>query len=364
MLRCFPSPALFVTGASMIRISALTALAGLALLSGCSAAPPEAPAQDAAATPAPAVEEGYVHASDGVKLYYRKVGNGEKTIIAPSRLFVFEDFRRLGDRHTLISYDMRNRGRSDRVTDDARITIEADVEDLESVRDHFGVDRFTPIGYSYLGLVVVMYAMQHPDRVERIVQIGAVPLRFGTTYRPEYAAPDWEASLPAEGLAHIRSLREENRHETHPREYCVEEWKVLRHSLVADPGKVDALGPDPCDMENEWPVNLVRHLDLHFVQSVQKLDIPREEIAGVTVPVLTIHGTLDRNAPYGAGREWAYLLPDARLLTIRGAAHQCFAEQPGLVFPAIETFLAGGWPERAERVTEDPRAPESAQEIR
>ena len=67
--------------------------------------------------------------------------------------------------------------------------------------------------------------------------------------------------------------------------------------------------------------------------------------------VLTIHGTRDRNAPYGSGREWAgSLLSNARLVKIEGGAHQCFAEYPDRVFPAIETFLAGGWPKNAEQL--------------
>jgi alpha-beta hydrolase superfamily lysophospholipase len=35
---------------------------------------------------------------------------------------------------------------------------------------------------------------------------------------------------------------------------------------------------------------------------VQKLDLPKEKSAAVNVPVLTMHGTKDRNAPYGSGR--------------------------------------------------------------
>ena len=324
---------------------AVLVLAGLVLLPGCAPATP------------PAVEEGFVTTSDGVRLYYRRIGSGAKTLIAPARLFLFEDLRGLGERHTVISYDMRNRGKSDRVADDSKITILADVEDLETIRKHFGVERFTPVGYSYLGLMVVMYAIQHPERVDRIVQIGPVPLRFGTRYREEYAAPDWQASLDPEGLAHVRRLREEKLHETNPKEYCEEEWKVTRFSLVGDPAKVDRLPTDICEMENEWPVNLARHFQTHF-QSVQHLEIPREEIGLVTAPVLTIHGTSDRNAPYGSGRDWAYLLPDARLLTMKGAAHQAFAEAPEIVLPAIETFIEGGWPAGSEEVTTDPRAPD------
>jgi pimeloyl-ACP methyl ester carboxylesterase len=103
-------------------------------------------------------------------------------------------------------------------------------------------------------------------------------------------------------------------------------------------------------MPNEYPVNLVKHFESSFA-SVQKLDIPKEKIAAVKVPVLTIHGTKDRNAPYGAGREWALTLSNARLLTIKGGAHQAFDEFGDLVVSAVRRFLAGDWPDGAEHVT-------------
>lgn len=108
-------------------------------------------------------------------------------------------------------------------------------------------------------------------------------------------------------------------------------------------------------MPNEWPVNLARHFESSF-SSVQKLDLAKEKIATVNVPVLTIHGTRDRNAPYGAGREWALVLPNARLLTIKGGAHQTFDEFRDVVVAAVRSFLAGRWPENAEQVTV-PRPP-------
>ena len=78
-------------------------------------------------------------------------------------------------------------------------------------------------------------------------------------------------------------------------------------------------------MPNEWPSNLVKHFESSFT-SVQKLDISKDKVASVKVPVLTIHGTKDRNAPYGAGREWALILSNARLLSIKEGAHQSFDE--------------------------------------
>lgn len=61
--------------------------------------------------------------------------------------------------------------------------------------------------------------------------------------------------------------------------------------------------------------------------------------------------------PYAGGREWAMTLPDARLLTVKGAAHQVAVEAQEIVIPAIETFLDGHWPPGAERVTSLEPAP-------
>ena len=83
----------------------------------------------AQASPArPAAAEGFVTTPDGTRLYYRKAGDSPRTVILPGRLFTFDDFAWLGEDYTLISYDMRNRGRSDLVTDDAAIGFEQDVD--------------------------------------------------------------------------------------------------------------------------------------------------------------------------------------------------------------------------------------------
>jgi pimeloyl-ACP methyl ester carboxylesterase len=196
---------------------------------------PQEPAWPASAGHRPAVEEGYVTTPDGIRLYYQKVGTSPQVVIQPGRLFAFSEFEWLGEHVTLISYDMRNRGRSDLVVDDSRITFEQDVTDLETVRRHFDVERATLLGYSYLGKIVVLYALEHPGHVDRIVQFGPVPPAFATEYRQEYVFVD--DPVDAAARARLRALRsEQNYHITHPREYCVEEWNVAqRPQLVGDP---------------------------------------------------------------------------------------------------------------------------------
>ena len=89
--------------------------------------------------------------SDGVRLYYAKVGSGSEIAVLPGRLFTFPDFQRLAKGRTLIFYDMRNRGLSDAVTNVSKISLQHDTDDLEAVRVHFGIEKPDLIGFSYLG---------------------------------------------------------------------------------------------------------------------------------------------------------------------------------------------------------------------
>jgi pimeloyl-ACP methyl ester carboxylesterase len=139
-----------------------------------------------------------------------------------------------------------------------------------------------------------------------------------------------------------------------PKEFC-QESRALAVRLVGDPARAEML-MDPCDMPNEWPVNLERHFSHHFA-ALRQLDVPKESVTRVRVPVLTIHGTWDRNVPYAAGREWALTLPNARLITVEGAAHQLTADAPEVVLPAIDLFVSGRWPKQAEKITSLERPP-------
>jgi pimeloyl-ACP methyl ester carboxylesterase len=92
------------------------------------------------------------------------------------------------------------------------------------------------------------------------------------------------------------------------------------------------------------------HWTENLSPSIQALNLSDEDLLKVKMPVLIIHGKKDRQSPYGAGRDWALMLPNARLVTIEDAAHVPWIEAPGLVFDSIETFLQGRWPDAAEKV--------------
>ena len=123
-------------------------------------------------------------------------------------------------------------------------TIQKDVEDLEAVRRHFKVEKFVPVGYSYLGFMVVLYAMAHEDRVERLVQLGPVPRKFGTEYPASLRHRDSVPVIDSAAAARIDSLSRTEWAKDHQRELCEEERRAFSVRLVGDPSsRCQAHGP-------------------------------------------------------------------------------------------------------------------------
>jgi 2-succinyl-6-hydroxy-2,4-cyclohexadiene-1-carboxylate synthase len=74
----------------------------------------------------------------------------------------------LGERYTAIAPDIRGHGRSSGASP---VTLEAVVEDVAALAP----PRFTLAGYSMGGRIALHVALAHPDRVERLLLIGASP---------------------------------------------------------------------------------------------------------------------------------------------------------------------------------------------
>ncbi|HEV3201332.1 MAG TPA: alpha/beta hydrolase [Bryobacteraceae bacterium] len=291
------------------------------------------------------LDEGYVITEDGVRLFYQKLGSGPNTVIVPNAVHMFDSFQHLSDHRTVIFFDLRNRGRSDSVGDSAKLIrgIHRDVDDLEAVRRHFGIDKTAAIGHSYVALTVILYALKYPAHVSRLVQIGPPPPNAQTQYPAHLTGADQTLT---EFVGKLTKLQKERESET-PQEFCRKFWELIRVLYVANPADAPKIRWAPCDYPNEY-LHFMKHWTGNVLPSIQALDLRPEELSKVKAQVLTIHGTRDRQAPYGGGREWASILPDARLVTVEDAAHVPWIEAPEKVFGAIKAFLDGAWPGEAE----------------
>jgi pimeloyl-ACP methyl ester carboxylesterase len=77
----------------------------------------------------------------------------------------------LSRHNRVIRYDERGNGMSQR--DISGISFDTWVQDLETVVDAVGLDRFPLIGISRGGPIAIAYAVRHPERVTKLVLYGA-----------------------------------------------------------------------------------------------------------------------------------------------------------------------------------------------
>ena len=280
--------------------------------------------------------EGYVPTADGSRLFFQTLGNGPDALIVPNGPPLLEAFSSLARGRRLIAYDARNRGRSDLIDDEKKIArgIYHDVDDIEAVRSHFDLTTIDLLGHSYMGLTAILYAMRHPTRVRRIIQIGPVGPVPSMQYPPELSYVD---DVLTSALSGLRALSLDAT-TTDPESACRRLWQMLRPIYVVNPadvGKLDCW--QRCHLATERAA--VKYAAETLIPSYMRLSLGAGDVAMVAMPVLTIHGRLDRSAPYGGGRDWSTLLPDGRLLTIAEGGHMPWIEAPVEVMSAIDGFL-------------------------
>lgn len=288
------------------------------------------------------MDSGTVAAEDGVRLFYRTVGAGDQAVVIPQALYVEEGLARLASpERRLVFYDPRGRGRSE-AGDRSRITMERQHADLEALRRGLGIDSMALIGWSGMGMEMAVYALRHPERVTRLVQVSPVAARDrphnAEAYRIRAERTD------ADAVASLRSRLAEAGFEGDPAGFCRALAAVTRPANLADPRLASEI-PDVCRFPNEHPDSLAL-IWPSLLGSFAGYDW-REEIAGLDVPRLVIHGAEDA-FPLEGSREWVPDGSNARLLVLEGAAHFPWIERPDAFFPAVDAFLRGEWPEGTE----------------
>ena len=310
----------------------------------------------AGAAPAQAApRQGYIETPDGVRLFYRVTGNGPETLVAVhggpgnSLSSIAPDFVPLEKDFTIIYYDQRGNGYSSLIDEPARLSLDRHVADLDAVRAHFGLRRMKLIGNSWGGLLVAAYASAHPDRIERMVMHDSAPPTLAMIAQTSAELSDRaRRRLDSEKRRRLGQLfdSEYRENSADPRADC-HEWALLLLPLMTVNSPTSPIRGDVCD-GTEQALRVQQTVNAKIWSTMGDFDL-RPGAAVVKAPVLIVHGEADY-VPLEGARAWARSMPNARLLVIRGAGHTPQGEKPEIFFPAVETFLKGGWPEGAQPV--------------
>jgi pimeloyl-ACP methyl ester carboxylesterase/DNA-binding CsgD family transcriptional regulator len=255
-------------------------------------------------------------ARDGVRLAAATMGSGYPLVKAANWLSHLEYdlssdvwrhwWRELSRDRTLVRYDTRGTGLSQRRVDD--VSFEARVLDLETVVDGLELERVDLLGISQGGAVAVAYAARHPERVRRIVLYGAYGR--GRRLRTEPGARS-EATLLVDlvrvgwGTANPAFRR------------------VFATLFFPDatPEQYEAF--DELQRVSASPDVAARIFEV----SSYEIDV-MAEASRVTAPTLCLHADADGVVPFEAGAALAAAIPGARFVSLASRNHLLLEAEP------------------------------------
>jgi pimeloyl-ACP methyl ester carboxylesterase len=292
--------------------------------------PGAAPAPSEPEAPMPRQSIAFTRAADGIRLAYAVSGEGPPLVRAANWMthlgYDIESpvwchwVRDLSVGHTFIRYDERGCGLSDWEAGD--FTFDDWVDDLESVVEALGLERFPLLGVSQGGAVAVAYAARHPERVTKLVLCGAYAL--GRAARAVSDAEKSAAALDLD-LARVGWGRDDPAFR-----------QVFAAQFLPDGSRADWAAFDQLQRRTTSSENAVR-----FLEQFATIDV-REQARGVGCPTLILHSREDHRVPMHAGQELAALVPESRLVALDSKNHLLTADEPAWrVFrDEVAAFLA------------------------
>jgi pimeloyl-ACP methyl ester carboxylesterase len=280
--------------------------------------------------PALKQEVRFCTAPDGTRIAVASVGSGPPLVRASHWLSHVEHdlaspvwrpwLVELSREHTYHRYDQRGCGLSDRSF--AGLSLDVWVSDLEAVVDHLGLERFPLIGMSQGGAVAISYAHSHPERVSRLVLVGAyaqgVLRRDGAD----------QARLEAETMVNMMRVGWGSDNDAFR--------QVFTNQFI----------PRGTPEQLRWWTELQRRTasaegaarTLEVFHEVDVVDVA----ASLDLPTLVMHSRGDARVPFDEGRRLAALIPGARFVALESDNHVLLEGEPAWphFLDELRSFLA------------------------
>jgi pimeloyl-[acyl-carrier protein] methyl ester esterase len=194
---------------------------------------------------------------------------------------------------------------------------------LDSVVDQLSAQFTEPLtvcGWSLGGQIALQWALREPEQVRRLILVASTPCFV--------RRPDWECAMAAETLAQFAAALQQDYAQTLRRFLALQvRGSENERELLA--GLREALfnrgEPDMAALQSG--LEILRDCDL------------REALPNVAQPTLVIAGERDTLTPPQAAQYMAARMPDAQLVTIKGAAHAPFLSHPDEFVKQVTAFI-------------------------
>jgi proline iminopeptidase len=263
---------------------------------------------------------------DGFDLYYRSYGAGAPVVVLSGGPGIDCDYllpvvTELAKTHQVFLIELRGTGRSlPKVINTDTVNLKAYLSDLEAVRRHLEIDRWTLLGHSGGAMLAIYYAAAHPDHVDRLILVGSPPIvtRLAASQRDN---------------AMMRLLPNERKELENPKLSFTEAVRIALPGSFFDRSKAlemaAQLNPDSI------------HTDVMGILLKEFLppdgDL-RPALSSFMRPVLVVTGRQDPLDP-GMQYETHLALKNSSLELIPRCGHFPWIEQPERFFTIVSTFL-------------------------
>lgn len=237
----------------------------------------------------------YVKAGDA-KIYYEVYGKGEPVVvlhggIVGSTYEMHQFIDSLSKSHQVIAVSTRGHGKSEMGSQTP--TYERKAADVNAVISAVTKDSVTVLGFSDGAYTGYFLAASHPEKVKKLVAIGA-----GEWKRGFRTFDNTRKSLFGMDSLYFRQ----------------------QLALMPEPHRFD-----------EWLVALSKYYS--------SVSIGKEPLSAIQCPVLVMAGELDQNAPLETVIAAYEMIPHAQLSIIPGAPHPVFLVSFPAVWASMTPFL-------------------------
>ena len=242
---------------------------------------------------------------NGVRLFTRRVGTGGNPLVVvlhggpgAHHDYLLPQYDLLADGRELFYYDQRGGGQS-AVARETPVGWREHVADLDAVRERLELERITVCGYSWGGLLGVLYLLEQPERVERLALVS--PAAPTVAYRRQFDA-EFARRMAAPEIRHERdALRASGLRERDPAAYQRRAFELSVAGYFRNFRDAKNLTPFRVTARTQQAVwDILGEYDLRSQLSAlaSRMPLPASRV---------LHGTLDP-IPVAGSRELAALL--------------------------------------------------------
>jgi proline iminopeptidase len=264
----------------------------------------------------------------GISIFERRAGSGPPTVVlhggpGAHHDYLLPGFDALAHGRELIYYDQRGGGRS-QVSRETPVGWREQVADLEELRRQWGLEQLTLVGYSWGGLLALLYAADFPDRVARLALVSPAPAwrEARLEFERRFAERNLSPTLQRERSA----LRESGLRERDPAAYAQRLFELSVAAYFSDPARARDL----------TPFRVTGRTQQEVWDSLGDYDL-RPALAGLDIPAIVIQGE-DDLIPLESTRTVARLL-NAELHLLSHCGHVPYVEAYAEFVKLLDAFL-------------------------